>query len=374
MVVLASLDLGGVQRLVVDLLTHWDRRRVQPQLVLSKRAGRLVGAVPADCRVHDLDRRGRFDFPALVVRLARIIRSERPDVVFALQFHANLMALAARTIAGARVPVIISEHVAVESYRRGPAWVRALMRASYPRSDRAIAVSSGVGDELTREWRVAVERVAVIHNAVDLQEVRASAVEPLEARFEAAESVITSVGRFTAQKGYAFLLRAFADVRRRLPARLVLVGDGEERARLERLARELGIAPHVTWVGPDTNPYRWIARSSVFVLSSLYEGFGIALVEALALGVATIATDCPHGPAEILRGGRDGLLVPPGDERALADALMRLLTDDALRVRLARAGLRRAEDFSASNIAASYEALFESEARPEWPEQRLNIA
>lgn len=357
LIVIGSLETGGVQRLVTDLLRHFDRRRIEPVLVVSSRAGAMAAAVPADCRVHDLGRRGTADFPALVVRLARVLRAERPAVVLAAQFHGNVLALAARAAAGLAMPVMISEHVSVESYRHGPAWVRALMRATYRYADAAIAVSSGVARELTDEWRVPAEKVRVVSNPIDIDAIEEQAVDAVDATFGMDEPVITSVGRLTPQKGFSHLLRAFALVRQEQPAKLVIIGDGEERIRLEQLAGELGVAPYVTWIRHETNPYRWMARSSVFVLASLYEGFGIVLTEAMALGVPVIAADCPHGPAEILRGGRDGLLVPPGDERALADALSRLLGDAALRTTFAAAGRARARDFAIAPIAREYEAL-----------------
>jgi glycosyltransferase involved in cell wall biosynthesis len=139
---------------------------------------------------------------------------------------------------------------------------------------------------------------------------------------------------------------------------LVLIGEGEEAESLTSLARELGVHTDVEFLGFQHNPYKYMARADVFALPSLWEGFGRVLVEAMACGVPVIATRCPSGPEEIVCDGASGLLVPPGDADALADAVLRVLTRPDLAHRLAQAGRRRAEDFRAETAVALYQQLF----------------
>lgn len=359
---IASLEIGGAQRLVVDLLNHLDRKRVSPSLVLSRAVGPFIERVPIDCPIFDLARRSKWDFPFLAARLCSLIRRERPDAILSVLFHANMLAWVSVGLLGTKVPVVMSEHISIESYRRGPRWVPWMMRTAYPAADRFIAVSEGVGKELVNYWGVSESTVDVIHNPVDLDHIQKLGQYRLEGTLDPSRAVIVSVGRFTAQKDFSGLLHAFARMRRSMSATLVLVGDGEERQALQQLAKDLGIGDDVIWPGYDPNPYRWIARANLFVLSSLYEGFGIVITEAMALGVPVVATDCPHGPAEILRGGQDGILVPPADERLLAQAMVRVLTDDSVREKLITAGQERVKTFSAMHVAEIYAQTIEAVA------------
>ncbi len=141
-------------------------------------------------------------------------------------------------------------------------------------------------------------------------------------------------------------------------SRLVILGDGGKRSNLEKLARQLGIERQVTFLGFQTNPFKYLARSDIFVLSSLWEGFALVIVEAMACGIPVISTRCPSGPDEIITDGVNGLLVPVADETALAEAILRLLKDKKLAVKLAQAGTKRAEDFAITKIIKQYEAIF----------------
>jgi glycosyltransferase involved in cell wall biosynthesis len=161
---------------------------------------------------------------------------------------------------------------------------------------------------------------------------------------------VLGAGRLTAQKDFATLLSAFALAKERQPLRLIILGEGELRDPLQALASELGVAPEVRFPGFVENPYAFMSRSRVFVLSSAWEGFGLVLVEAMACGTPVVSTDCPAGPAEILEGGKYGRLVPVGDAIALAEAILATLAGpipaDVLR--------RRADDFSLEKIGAEY--------------------
>jgi glycosyltransferase involved in cell wall biosynthesis len=158
------------------------------------------------------------------------------------------------------------------------------------------------------------------------------------------------MGRLVPQKDFATLLRAFALVRADRPARLVILGEGPERDRLMLLARELGIENDVLLPGFVTNPFAWVGRASLFVLSSAWEGLPTVLVEALACGTPVIATDCPHGPRAILEGGDLGPLVPVGDSRKMAEAMRRMLDAPTERSRL----LARAAAFHEDRAIEAY--------------------
>ena len=180
------------------------------------------------------------------------------------------------------------------------------------------------------------ERITTVYNGVDLRRLDELAASPVaDPWFESdAPAVLMAVGRLAPQKDFRNLLEAFARVRSRRGVRLVILGEGPERARLESLAADLGIAADVKMPGAVLNPFAYMARASLFVLSSAWEGFGNVLVEALACGCPIVSTDCPSGPREILDGGAFGPLVPVGDDEALADGIIHALALPADRGRL----------------------------------------
>ena len=171
--------------------------------------------------------------------------------------------------------------------------------------------------------------------------------------------VIMGLGRLGPEKGFDVLIRAFARIAISRPgARLVIWGEGDERAALEDLCRREGVADQVALPGTTRAPEEELLAATLFVLSSRKEGLPMALIEAMALGCAVIASDCEHGPADVIQHGVDGLLVPPDDVDALAAAMQELLDDDARRLALAERAAGVRERFTIEAVSARWEALF----------------
>jgi glycosyltransferase involved in cell wall biosynthesis len=187
-----------------------------------------------------------------------------------------------------------------------------------------VAVSQGAADDIARSSGVPRERVRVIYNPVItptlLQQIGQTPDHPWFAPGQ--PPVILGVGRLTAAKDFPTLIRAFAEVRRHRNVHLMIVGEGEERGRLEALVRELGLDEVVSLPGYKENAGAYMAKSALFVLSSAWEGLPTVLIEALAAGARVVSTDCPSGPREILQQGRLGTLVPVGDVARLAEAMI----------------------------------------------------
>jgi glycosyltransferase involved in cell wall biosynthesis len=258
-----------------------------------------------------------------------------PDAVLAAEAVYNLMAVWAKRVARLRTRVVVSEHVQLSRHSvfQGP-WshrqVLPLLRRAYRNADAIVAVSDGVADDLAAHARLVRERITTIYNPVVSPALLAKAKERLDhPRFaHGRPPVILAAGRLDAQKDFSTLIKAFAGVRAKRPACLMILGQGngpentdEQRAALTTLATRLGVAADVELPGFVANPFPYMARASVFVLSSIYEGLGNVLIEALACGCPVVSTDCPSGPAEILDHGRFGALVPVGDAAALARAI-----------------------------------------------------
>ena len=319
---------GGAQRVIVNLVQGITERGVSVDLVLAAATGVFLDQLPAAARVVDL-RAGRLI--RSLMPLTRYLRRERPRVLVSSMSHANLIALWAGRLAGGSTPVVVTVHETLSESTRGHlggAVEPRLLRMFYPWAAGVVAVSRGAADDLARSSGLPRERVQVVYNPVITPAVLAMARrDPQHPWFATGQPpVVLGVGRLTPQKDFPTLLRAFGEVRRKLPARIMILGEGTERRRLEALAEELGVRDDVAFPGFRDDAVAYMARSALFVLSSTWEGLPTVLIEALMTGTRVVSTDCPSGPREILQDGRLGALVPVGDHRALAEAMHGALT------------------------------------------------
>jgi glycosyltransferase involved in cell wall biosynthesis len=191
-------------------------------------------------------------------------------------------------------------------------------------ADRVCAVSEGVANDLASVTGIPMREIQIAHNPTVTPEIAEQAAAKSGHDWLDAKDrpVILGAGNLIPIKDFGMLVRAFARLRGTRPARLVILGEGKERAKIAGLARELGVAADVDLPGFATNPYAFMARADVFALASRVEGMPNTIIEALACGCPVVSTDCPSGPAEILQNGRYGRLVPVGDDAALAQAIL----------------------------------------------------
>jgi glycosyltransferase involved in cell wall biosynthesis len=361
----SSLPRGAIQQVALNLAVELAGRGHQIDVVAARLDGpppnlgagvRLLSLDAQATRLPWLRSKRRRWLPSSTPELARYLRRARPRALVAGGNYANLAALAARWLSGVDLPIVLSEHNPLSLTCRNPGrrriFLPTLARRFYPHGDAIIAVSEGVADDLAEFVRLPRERIDAIHNPVVTLALAARAAALLDDPwFHPGEPpVVLGVGRLAVQKDFATLLHAFARVRSRRPTRLVILGEGDLRPRLERLAAELGVAADVRLPGFVENPLAYMRRAAVFALSSIYEGLGNVVVEALACGCPVVSTDCPGGPAEILGHGRFGRLVPVGDADAFAKALLAALDEP----RESSPLLARARDFSAAVIADRY--------------------
>ncbi|WP_129792157.1 glycosyltransferase [Sphingosinicella sp. CPCC 101087] len=364
--VINSLAGGGAERVMVTLLRHSEAWRDRYDLSLALLDEETVAYPAPDwVPVHRLDSGGALW--TSVRRLRALVRRERPDLVLSFLTRANVAACLAT--AGTDIPFIVSERVNTDAHlSRGPSGVisRRLVRATYPRAARVLAVSQGVADDLARLFAVPRDRLAVIANPVDGDALRTRAAEPGTAVPE--RPYVVAMGRLTENKNFPLLIDAFTGAG--VEGRLVILGEGPDREALERRIGELGMTGRILLPGFADNPFPLIAAADCYVLSSNAEGFPNGLVEAMAIGVPVIATDCPSGPAEILAqrptgatAGLDcaehGLIVPCEDRIALAEGLRRY-QDPAVRAHYADAARKRADAFSVEVSVAHYWTAIES--------------
>lgn len=316
---------GGVERMVLNLVEGFAARGLQVDILAIRADSAHLGTLPPGVQLIDLGVR----HSALAVGpLVRYLRRVRPAALLAAKDRAIRAAVAARGIAGVPCRIVgrlgTNLSAALEGRSGVTRWLRvAPMRLFYPHVDHVVCVSDGVREDAARLTGLDGERLSVVRNPVVTPRLATLAQEVPDHPWVADGSVplILGAGRLTEQKDFPTLIRAFAKLRATRPARLVILGEGRGRARLLQLATELGVADDVALPGFTPNPYAWMARAQLFVLSSAWEGSPNVLTEALALGVPSVSTDCPSGPREVLAGGRWGPLVPVGDAAGLALAM-----------------------------------------------------
>lgn len=339
--VIAALDCGGAQRVASLLCSAWARRG-ERVTILTFEDGRTPPYFPLEPGVEVvplslLASSGGLGAAARnlgrIRTLRRAIASRKPDVVVSFLDTTNVLTLLATRRLG--IPVVVSERIDPRFWEIGKAW-SLLRRITYPLADRVVVQTRGAASRFPWLRRPP----AIVANPVPAPPDTARPAVPDPPR-------IVAMGRLTRQKGFDLLLRAVA----LLPGRharleVVIAGAGPEGPALRHLADELGLGDRLRLPGTVEDPGALLRSATLFVLSSRYEGFPNVLLEAMAEGVAALATDCPSGPSEIVEDGRNGLLVPPEDPVALAAAVERLLDDPAHRARLGLEGKKVRERYS----------------------------
>ena len=323
-----SMSGGGIERVMLGLATGLAERGILVDLVLNNARGEYIDLVPESVRLIDLNRHRTV---ASFLGFLRYLRRERPDVVLSTPLRPNVVALVAKVIVRGGLRVLVrqdntfSAKFADASFRDRRMWQ--VFKFLLPLADDIVSVSNGVADDLCGVVPSTSHKITMIYNPVvwpDHAEKAAAAVEHPWFN-DVSIPVILSVGRLAPVKDHATLLRAFAQVVASRPARLVILGEGSERGHLTDHAERLGISQHFDMPGFRLNPFAYMSKAKVFVLSSKYEGLATVLIEAMASGTPVVSTDCRSGPSEILEDGKWGRLVPVGDWRIMAEAIIETL-------------------------------------------------
>jgi glycosyltransferase involved in cell wall biosynthesis len=326
---LGSFGGGGIERITAHLAHNFVKLGVQIDLILNRADPTHLWQMPTETRIIDLKAANLYlSLPGLV----RYLRQDRPIALLAADHYLNEIALLAKRLAGVPLRLVVAEHNQLSQTARNATKLKGRLtplfaRYLYPWADGIVAVSDGVAKDLAATALLPMDRIETIYNPVINDRMLANAKEPVEHEwFNTSEiPVILGVGKLEQQKDFPNLIRAFAQVRKTRPARLVILGWGPDKSELEILIQTLGLDADVALLGYVENPYAYMTKSSVFVLSSAWEGLPTVLIEAMALGIPVVATDCESGPAEILAGGKYGYLIPVGDSEALAAGILQVL-------------------------------------------------
>ena len=368
--VIPSLEGGGAERVAVTVLSALDGARHDRVLYLFSTDGVYFDRIAKGVRVVIAQKRS---WRGRLFEFARFLRSERPDVV--MPFLSYFITALAVWIARVPARVVFNQGTPTTGFLDDPdftwrtPWRRwlfsVLTRWFYGRADAVVVTSEGVATDLVQNYRVPRAKIRVLHNPVDVEAIQAASLAPIEG-FDLSHDrpAVAAAGRLAGVKNYPLLIGAIAELSaasaplKGCPTVYAwILGDGVERVALEQLAAASGVASLVRFLGFQKNPWRFIARADVFVLTSTYEGFGNVLIEAMACGTPVIATRSP-GTVEIIEHESNGLLVDH-EPRAVAGAISRLLGDAALRARLIARGHESVGHYATPLVADRYDRLFQ---------------
>ncbi|NJR48237.1 MAG: glycosyltransferase [Leptolyngbyaceae cyanobacterium CSU_1_3] len=356
--------VGGDTKVALNLLRGLAERNIPVDLVLVSGAELSLEDLPPLVRVVDLRVAAppRASSALKILRpLSRYLRQEKPAVLIAHLSYTNVIPVLAKWLAFAGTRLILVEHLVASNSRRSlerRSWlVPWLMRSLYPLADAVVAVSQGLAHQLQADLNLKPGLLKVIYNPVVDAALHQKAQKPVDHPWlqPGQPPVFLGVGRLDPQKDFVTLIQAFSHLRQQRPARLVILGEGGLRGQLQTLIKELELEADVDLPGFEANPYQYMSRSRVFVLSSRWEALPTVLIEAMACGCQVVATDCPYGPDEILAGGEFGQLVPIADPIVLASAMQQAL-DAEVTPQIIQ---QRAADFGCDRAVSQYLSLVE---------------
>jgi glycosyltransferase involved in cell wall biosynthesis len=378
---LSTLPADGASRVILNLIGGFVERGLKVELVVLKAEGDAMAWIPPGVRIVELNAQicGIHKLFYLFA-LIRYLRREKPAALFVCRDDLNLGSIA-KYLAVVNTQVIFICHCNLFQYLQHcsdsvkhsfTAYLLRKFLGFYNWADTIVTVSQGVADGLTKLAGRPLKQMRVIYNPVVTPEMLAKAQEPIYHPWFAPEEppVIISVGRLQALKDFPTLIQAFALVRQQMPIRLAILGEGDERSRLQQLIDELGLTSEIALLGFVSNPHAYVSKAAACVMSSIVEGLPTVLIEALAVGTPVISTNCPSGPAEILDFGKYGTLVPMGDYKALAKAITSTLntTVDV------QALQQRAQNFSLETAVNNYLELlnFKPQVKVQVEAQQVN--
>lgn len=328
-----SLNGGGAERVILILANELSARGYNVDLVLCKASGIFLKDVSKKINVVDLKCSRVL---SAVFPLIGYLKKNNPDVIMSAMHYVNTVLAIAKTLSGVNTRLIMSEHshlslsLSKKNYKNFI--LRKLMHFMYRKADHIIAVSNGVANDLVKNININPNKVKVINNPVVTNDILIKKNLSLNHYIEDNNiPFILGVGRLTEAKNFSLLIKAFSIICKEVDVHLVILGTGHLEAELREEIDSLNLRNRVHLLGFMENPYNWMKKSELFVLSSSWEGFGNVLVESMACGTKVISTDCPSGPAEILDNGRLGVLVPVNDVDKLSKSIHRELINNNLR-------------------------------------------
>lgn len=354
--VIYNLSAGGAERVLVNLITGWRSQGHQVTVITLDSAQSNFYALPRGVEqialglaaesqgIWQAISNNRKRIKMLREAMARV----QPDVVVSFMERTNILTLLASK--PLKVPVIVTEHAPPSAYDIGIVW-SILRRVTYGRAAAIVSVSKDI--DACFKW-LSEDKRRVIHNPLST----ISADTPVEVSLAPGRKYLIGMGRLSYEKGFDILIGVFGKLSGKYPQwDMVIIGDGAERQSLLNQINKQGLDKRILLPGAVKNPYPLLKQADVFISPSRFEGFGLALAEAMACGLPVVSFDCPGGPAEIIHNGVDGILVRHQDVDELQQAIEKLMSDDNKCQQLKAQALGSIERFKLDKIIKEWDEL-----------------
>lgn len=353
------LSYGGAARTMINIVNHLDRNKFEPILVTLDFTFEYDAFVKKDVTFIKLDTKR---LRSAIMPLAKLLRKEQADILFSTIPNYNTIAILAKLLSRTKTKIIVREAAFLGGSLKENIKLRGY-GLLYRFAKRVIALSAGVKENLIARYGLKDKHIQVIYNPVDLDYIAKAMIKPVQGKdqclFHSDRKIIVTAGRLVKEKDHATMLRAFRQVLQQVPSELIILGEGELESALKTLAKELKIDEHVHFVGFQQNPYQFFHQADVFALTSVTEGFGHVLVEAMATRTPVVSTRCAPGGEEVLQNGRYGKLCEVGNATEVAEQLVDVLQfNEKERTEMIAKGQERASQFSVEHIVKQYEQTF----------------
>jgi N-acetylgalactosamine-N,N'-diacetylbacillosaminyl-diphospho-undecaprenol 4-alpha-N-acetylgalactosaminyltransferase len=367
-ILINSLEKGGAERVVLTLLKNINVRETD-SFYLFLLEDNIKYEIPNKVQVviggrfHNTNILKLLQIPLLAIKLKRICRKYQISTVLSFLERSNFTNVLSRLLGSA--------HKCIISERNTPSFVyqsqslkdkinRFLIRSMYSHADQIVTVSDGVSQDLVENFSIPKDIITKINNPYEIDNIHYLSKEMIDEEWlnNDAYQTIINVGSLTKQKGHDILVKAFARLIHKFEnLRLIIIGEGMERQSILSLIKELRIEDFVKLTGLKENPYAYMSRADIFVLSSFYEGFPNVLVEAMICECPVVSANCKSGPEEIIEDGQSGFLIPPGNIEALEKSIQKVLENPNLRQILVKNGLEKVNTYDVNTIIAQYERI-----------------
>lgn len=360
--VLPDLSNGGAEKALYNVAAFFYRKNINTQIIVGSKSGANLDKLPADFKVFSLQNNTSLDKPSFYKNIKGLIKyakAEQPDVLICNSDYLNIAAIISRIFVKKKFKIIVSQQYHAESFlgtlpKKNRLFLKLIQRKVARKADIIVGSSIGVAKNYAELYGIKYPsaKVQSIYNPIYDDSIPELAKQPVnDEAFNIDALKLITVGRLLEQKDHPTLIKAFTIFSKsNTDAHLFIIGVGKDQQMLESLANELSVSNKISFLGYKENPFAYVAKCDLFVLSSKYEGFGNVIVEAMATGVNVASTDCPSGPAEILNDGEFGFLCPVGNPQFLADAIATALNNK----KPAEVLINRAKDFSIEKIGQQY--------------------
>lgn len=354
---LSNLSGGGAQRTMVNLLRGLDRNKFKPSLALLNYDANdaYANLMPPDIEVININSRGRF----AAWKIKKLIESMEPDILFSTLPQVNFAVWLGNKLSNKPGKLVLRETNYREIGFNTTSILQMLYKKMYRDADKVIALSEGVKNHMFNTYKLEESTITRIYNPVDVKKIKELSEDKCDVDYTKKFKLV-ACGRLAKQKNYPLLINALGILKEKgySEFELFIMGTGPDEKAIEEMIISKGLNENIKLIGFQNNPYAYMEKADLFILSSLWEGFGHVIVEAMACGTPVVSTDCPHGPSEILENGKYGWLVPNDDLDKLTSTLSKLMSNPNEIMQMANKVRVRAKEFDVQYITREYEEVF----------------